>query len=333
MTAARQSTAGSATTARGTNSASRQEKLARQTCARLGLSVEDRHVYVDNSRSAWKRNRKRPGWDALLAAVAAREVTHIVCYDPDRLMRQPRDLEDLLDAADQGVEVVGHVGGFDLRDANACGAPMYGNGRAEPARRGIGPLARYKCARSRGGCGRLSIDVDKVEAHIGRLVTGWLTEWERGAAMAKRDEEQRAHEAMHADRERMSELAAEYGAGRISMAEWKAARAPIEARLKELRKVRATRPTASIGPDEWGANAERAWRDADPPRRNALVATFVEAILIRRATAQGGTFDPSRVQIVPHPVDCPEPPPDDDEDEGWLTTPQAGELPGPGAAP
>lgn len=73
----------------------RQEKLARQTCARLGLAVEDRHVYVDNSRSAWRRNRKRPGWDALLAAVAAREVTHIVCYDPDRLMRQPRDLDVL----------------------------------------------------------------------------------------------------------------------------------------------------------------------------------------------------------------------------------------------
>lgn len=209
-----------------------------------------------------------------------------------------------------------------------CGAPMYGNASAED-RSGD----RYTCARTAGGCGRLSISADHVEAHIGRLLVGCLYEWERGTAMAKRDEDMRAHEAIFMERERMAELAAAYGAGQISMSEWKAARTPIEARLKDLRKVRATRPTVAIDQSEWGANAEQAWNDADPPRRNALAATFWEAVLIHRAAARGPAFDPSRVQLVPHAVDSPEPPPDDDGDEWWLTATLSDEPTTLGAAP
>jgi Resolvase, N terminal domain len=78
----------------------RQERICREVAARLGLNVAARHVFVDNNRSAWKRNRKRKGWDALLEAARNREVGHIVAYHPDRLMRQPRDLEELLSIAD-----------------------------------------------------------------------------------------------------------------------------------------------------------------------------------------------------------------------------------------
>jgi site-specific DNA recombinase len=72
-----------------------QERQCRERCRQLGWDVTE--VFVDNSRSAWQRARKRPGWDRMLAAVAAGRVSAICTYWGDRLARQPRDLEDLID--------------------------------------------------------------------------------------------------------------------------------------------------------------------------------------------------------------------------------------------
>lgn len=46
----------------------RQERLSKETAERLGLVVAPDCVFIDNNRSAWQRNRKRPGWDAMLDA-------------------------------------------------------------------------------------------------------------------------------------------------------------------------------------------------------------------------------------------------------------------------
>ncbi|NAS22433.1 recombinase family protein [Herbidospora sp. NEAU-GS84] len=78
----------------------RQEADCRATAQRLNWPISERHIYHDNSRSAWQRNRKRPGWDSLLAAIEAGEVDGVVVYHGDRLIRQPFDLEVLLRLAD-----------------------------------------------------------------------------------------------------------------------------------------------------------------------------------------------------------------------------------------
>ncbi|TDU06488.1 DNA invertase Pin-like site-specific DNA recombinase [Streptomyces sp. 846.5] len=78
----------------------RQEVICRSIAHRLGLIVNPDHVFVDNSRSAWSRTRKRPGWDKLLVGAQGRDFRHIIAYHPDRLMRQPKDLEELLKTAD-----------------------------------------------------------------------------------------------------------------------------------------------------------------------------------------------------------------------------------------
>ncbi|GHA00908.1 hypothetical protein GCM10010389_45240 [Streptomyces echinoruber] len=70
-------------------------------------------VYVDNSRSAWQRNRKRPDWDRMLITLdsdssrlipsdpkANHHHDGIMTYHGDRLIRQPYDLELLLNIAD-----------------------------------------------------------------------------------------------------------------------------------------------------------------------------------------------------------------------------------------
>lgn len=77
-----------------------QEDLCRQVAGQRGWQVADSHVFKDNSRSAWQRNRRRPAWDAMLDAVNDGQVDAIVVYHGDRLIRQPWDLEILLRLAD-----------------------------------------------------------------------------------------------------------------------------------------------------------------------------------------------------------------------------------------
>ena len=84
----------------------RQEADCRRVADRLGWPVSEAHIFHDNNRSAWQRKRRRPGWDKMLAAVDAGEIDAIVVYHGDRLIRQPYDLETLLNSSDsRGVRV------------------------------------------------------------------------------------------------------------------------------------------------------------------------------------------------------------------------------------
>jgi site-specific DNA recombinase len=86
-----------------------QEEQCREVCERRGWEVWA--VRCDNSRSAWQRDRKRPGWDAMLGDLKSGQVTAIVTYWGDRMVRQPRDLEDLIDLAEGKNLAVASVGG------------------------------------------------------------------------------------------------------------------------------------------------------------------------------------------------------------------------------
>ena len=50
----------------------RQERICRDVVESLGLVV--RHVLIDPNRSAWQRDRKRPGWDSLLKVAGNRGI-------------------------------------------------------------------------------------------------------------------------------------------------------------------------------------------------------------------------------------------------------------------
>jgi site-specific DNA recombinase len=79
--------------------------------------VSPRNVFIDSNRSAWQRNRKRPGWDRLLEAARGEGIRHVVVYHPDRLMRQPKDLEELLQISDDhGITLHGEANNRELSD-------------------------------------------------------------------------------------------------------------------------------------------------------------------------------------------------------------------------
>lgn len=75
----------------------------------LGAELED-------GLSAWKKGVRRPGWEALLERVWSGKSAGIVVWHTDRLFRQPRDLEALIDLADKGFVVASAHGARDLAD-------------------------------------------------------------------------------------------------------------------------------------------------------------------------------------------------------------------------
>lgn len=78
---------------------SRQRDDCRRIAADRGWTVVEE--YVDNSVSASKATVKRPAYDRMVSDFAAGRFSAVVCWDLDRLTRQPRQLEDWIDAAEQ----------------------------------------------------------------------------------------------------------------------------------------------------------------------------------------------------------------------------------------
>ena len=91
-----------------------QEKVCRQLAQQRGWTVAEHHVYKDNSISAWRRGVRRPAWEAMLDAIRADDIDAIIVYHGDRLIRQPWDLELLLDLAQGGTMLASPTGERDL---------------------------------------------------------------------------------------------------------------------------------------------------------------------------------------------------------------------------
>jgi site-specific DNA recombinase len=117
----------------------------REDCRRI---VEQRGwqlagEYVDNSISASDSKKNRPGYNALVEAYKAGGFDALVCWDLDRLTRQPRQLEDWIDyATDRGLILVTANGEADL---STDGGRMFARIKASVARAEI----ERKAARQR----------------------------------------------------------------------------------------------------------------------------------------------------------------------------------------
>ena len=138
----------------------------REDCLKLaaqrGWSVVGE--YVDHSITASKREVQRPGYNAMVADYAAGKFDAILCYDLDRLTRQPRQLEDWIDAAEQqGLIVVTTNGEADL---GTDGGRMYARIKAAVARQEI----ERKGERQRGAAAQRAA---KGRPPLGVRLTGY----------------------------------------------------------------------------------------------------------------------------------------------------------------
>lgn len=99
-----------------TETVERQEADMRAALAKTGDTV--RRVYVDNNLSAWKRNVRRPDFEALLAEIAAGRTTHVMVWHIDRYVRRPYDFERLVQAAERGLIIRSLLGELDLTNSD-----------------------------------------------------------------------------------------------------------------------------------------------------------------------------------------------------------------------
>lgn len=155
--------------------------------------------YCDNSISASKRKVRRPEYDRMVADYEAGHIDAIVCWDLDRLTRQPRQLEDWIDRAqDYGLLLTTANGEADL--ATDSGR-LFARIKAAVAREEIERKSERQCraARQRAEQGRGSsfkpcygytsmneivpAEAEIVRALYQRLAAGdtvyGLTEWLR----------------------------------------------------------------------------------------------------------------------------------------------------------
>jgi site-specific DNA recombinase len=180
----------------------RQEADCRQLANRLAWPISEDYVASDNNRSAWQRNRKRPGWDRLLAAIESGEIDALIVYHGDRLIRQPYDLEKLITVADaKGVRIASVSGTRNLDNPDdryilrieAAGACRASDDTSRRVKRGLDAMRSKGIPRAGGrrpfGYARNLIDQEPAEAEqlreaVERLLAGqsiygvvaWLNE-------------------------------------------------------------------------------------------------------------------------------------------------------------
>ncbi|WP_151526081.1 recombinase family protein [Serinicoccus kebangsaanensis] len=114
------------------------ERLAvarqREDCERIAADRgwEVVETYTDNSVSASKRTVARPAYERMVQDYAAGRFDALVCWDLDRLTRQPRQLEDWIDAAEErGLMLVTANGEADL---STDGGRLFARIKASVAR-------------------------------------------------------------------------------------------------------------------------------------------------------------------------------------------------------
>ncbi len=159
----------------------------------------------------------------------------------------------------------------------------------------------YSCSKGGGGCGGVSVRTHYAEEEVERQFLAVVASPEIVAGM---DVPQSPDSAPLADElriaeERVAEIATEYGAGRLTLEEFR----PASAAAKERAEV-ARAALAAVVEDEALARPDseeilRRWNDADVTERQRWLRSYVSQIIVRRSQVPSRKgFDRDRVRVA-----------------------------------
>lgn len=140
--------------------------------------------------------------------------------------------------------------------------------------------------------------------HVDEIVVSDLLEAIDSAALADAIRRQQKQDGSAADVNTLArleadlvDLANELGAGSLTMAEWKAARAGIEKRMADLRRNIERQAADSTLADLAGKGADlrNAWEDFSHGKKRKTINAVFESITIAPARQGFNRFDPERV--------------------------------------
>jgi site-specific DNA recombinase len=180
-----------------------------------------------------------------------------------------------------------------------CGAVLVSRPIANGAR-------RYVCAKGPGlpGCGRIAIMAEPIEAFLVEAVLFRLDSPDMAAVLEGRAREDATTAAVQAeldaDRAQLNELARLHGEREIGLAEWLAARKPIEGRVEVAqRRLSRLSRSGAIDPYIGSSDALRAaWGSLPLSRQRAVVAAVLDRAVVSPATPGRARFDPERIEPV-----------------------------------
>ena len=180
-----------------------------------------------------------------------------------------------------------------------CGTMMYSVPRYE--------TRRYLCRSGHdfGGCGKMAVTAELLEAFITEAVLYRLDSPEMTTALTGRthdDEHVSAlAEAVQADASKLEELAGMWADEKITRNEWTTARSRIEHRLTGNRRALA-RLTHRSAIDAFIGNGDelrRHWETLNLTRQVAIVKAVLDHVVIHPAAVRGRHgLDPDRVEPV-----------------------------------
>jgi site-specific DNA recombinase len=93
-----------------------QVEVCRVRLVDLGLPIGK--VLVDLDRSAWNPDVKREAWDELMDRLESGTSGGAIMFDLERLTRQPKDGERIIDQADRGLLILDSESEYDLTTPN-----------------------------------------------------------------------------------------------------------------------------------------------------------------------------------------------------------------------
>lgn len=165
---------------------------------------------------------------------------------------------------------------------------------------------RYVCASGpdHGGCGGITVVAPPLEEFLCAAVLVRLDTPGMADALAGRraaDEQQSALAAeLEADEEQMKVLSQMWAAKEISVGEWKAAREPIEARIRNLsRQLAQLSGSSSLdGIIGHGEQLRDSWDTLNLDRQSAIIKAVLDYATILPGTPGSRSLDPARIQPV-----------------------------------
>ena len=165
---------------------------------------------------------------------------------------------------------------------------------------------RYVCSSGpdHGGCGGITVVAPPLEEFFSAAVLLRLDTPGMADALAGRraaDEQQSALAAeLEADEEQMKVLSQMWAAKEISVGEWKAAREPIEARIRNVsRQLAQLSGSSSLdGLIGHGEKLRESWDTLNLDRQSAIIKAVLDYATILPGKPGSRSLDPARIQPV-----------------------------------
>jgi site-specific DNA recombinase len=160
-------------------------------------------------------------------------------------------------------------------------------------------IRRYACHPSSGGCGRLGIIAEPLDAHVAEGVIAALSGPGLARMLARKPDRATADVDAHLleAQVRLDELAVDFADGRISRREWMTARDHLATRVAqlsdELKVDLATPVLASLT----GRDLTSWWKSATVEERREVVLAVVSSVEVSSPLRGGAGFDRDRVNV------------------------------------